>query len=212
MLKLDYGNVEQQIHQLEKAGAHLLHWDVMDGNFVPNLTYGAMVIKSLRPKTELFFDTHLMINNPGKYVDDYLAAGCDSITIHIEAEPNPRDLLRHIRKGGAEAGLTLNPATPLSAIEPFLDDCDLVLVMSVNPGFGGQSFMPEVLDKVRALRAKLRPGVRLSIDGGIAAATIGLAAAAGARHFVTGSAVFDADDYGVAIRQLEQLAASSLEQ
>ncbi len=211
MLKVDFADLATEVRRLEEAHAHLLHWDVMDGNFVPNLSYGAMLIASVRKRTSLFFDAHLMIANPEKYVDEYLAAGCDAITVHIEAAPEPGEILQRIRAGGAHAGLAINPHTPLSHLEPWLDQCDLVLVMSVQPGFGGQKFMPEVLDKVRALRSQLAPHVRLSIDGGIGTTTIAAASAAGARLFVAGSAIFDASDYAVAMRQLEQLASSSLE-
>lgn len=211
ILKVNYGDLAGEIRRLEAADAKLLHWDVMDGNFVPNLSYGAMVIASLRKQTELFFDAHLMIAHPEKYVDDYIAAGCDSITIHIEAAPEPAEVLKKIRSAGAHAGLAINPTTPVSAIEPWLDLCDMVLVMSVQPGFGGQKFRPEVLPKFAELKSKVSPDVRLSIDGGIGHSTIAAATAAGARLFVAGSAIFDASDYSVAIRDLEALASSSLE-
>lgn len=211
MLKVDFADLATEVQRLEAANARLLHWDVMDGSFVPNLSYGAMLIASVRKRTSLFFDAHLMISDPAKYVDEYLAAGCDAVTIHIEAAPEPGNILKRIRERGAHAGLAINPHTPLSLLEPWLDHCDLVLVMSVQPGFGGQKFMPEVLDKVRTLRSQLAPDVRLSIDGGIGLTTIAAASAAGARLFVAGSAVFDVSDYAVAMRQLEQLASSPLE-
>jgi ribulose-phosphate 3-epimerase len=211
ILKVDFADLAEEVRRLEAADAKLLHWDVMDGNFVPNLSYGAMVISSLRKRTELFFDAHLMIADPAKYVDEYLAAGCDSVTIHIEAAPEPAEILNRIRDAGAHAGLAINPHTPFSRIEPWLDLCDLVLVMSVQPGFGGQKFMPDVLDKVSTIRERIAPSVRLSIDGGIGSTTIAAAAAAGARLFVAGSAIFDAGDYAVAMRQLEQRASSPSE-
>ena len=206
MLKCDYGNMQHEIERLEAANIRWLHWDVMDGHFVPNLSYGAMVIRSIRPCTKAFFDAHLMISDPAKYLDDYLQAGCDAITIHIEAVPEPTSLLRRIRSAGRRAGLAFNPGTPVARLEPFLSECDLVLVMSVEPGFGGQKFKPEVLAKSRQLKSLLAPGTLLSIDGGIGADTIGSAAAAGCGVFVAGSAIFDEADYTSAVLNLERLA------
>lgn len=206
MLKCDFGNLNGEIDRLDRTGSKWFHWDVMDGHFVPNLSYGAMVIKSVRSRTKSFFDAHLMISDPAKYLDDYIQAGCDAITFHIEAVPEPTELLKAIRSAGRQAGLAINPGTPASSIEPFLAECDLVLVMSVEPGFGGQKFKPEVLDKARALKSRMSPHSLLSIDGGIAAPTIASAAAAGCQIFVAGSAIFDEPDYQVAIRNLEQLA------
>jgi len=206
MLKCDYGDMQREVARLEDARVNWLHWDVMDGHFVPNLSYGAMVIQSVRKRTKAFFDAHLMISDPAKYLDDYLKAGCDAITFHIEAVPEPVALLRRIRAAGRRAGLALNPGTPASRVEPFLAECDLMLVMSVEPGFGGQSFMPTVLDKVRQIKPKLPAGTLLSIDGGIAAETIASAAAAGCQVFVAGSAIFDQPDYTSAVRNLERLA------
>lgn len=206
MLKCDYGDMLREIERLEAAQANWLHWDVMDGHFVPNLSYGAMVIHSVRKRTKAFFDAHLMISDPAKYLEDYLKAGCDAITIHIEAVGEPTELLRKIRSAGRRAGLAINPGTPVARILPFLRECDLVLVMSVEPGFGGQKFMPDVLDKVKQLKPLVAPGTLLSIDGGIGADTIASAAAAGCDVFVAGSAIFDAPDYTSAVRDLERLA------
>jgi ribulose-phosphate 3-epimerase len=210
MLKCDFGALTQELKRLDDAGSNWIHWDVMDGHFVPNLSYGAMVIQSVRSQTKAFFDAHLMISDPEKYLDDYLKAGCDAITFHIEAVPEPLTLLKRIRSHGKQAGLALNPGTPVSQIEPYLADCDLVLVMSVQPGFGGQKFIPDVLEKVRFLKSRVAPTTLISIDGGIAAPTIGQAAAAGCQIFVAGSAIFDETDYQSAIRNLEQLAASAV--
>ena len=155
MLKCDFGNLNCEIEKLDRAGARWFHWDVMDGHFVPNLSYGAMVIQSVRPRTKVLFEAHLMITDPAKYLDSYIKAGCDVITFHVEAVPEPTALLKRIKSAGCQAGLAINPKTPFQRIEPFLEECDLVLVMSVEPGFGGQKFMPEVLDKVRSIRTML---------------------------------------------------------
>lgn len=202
MLKCDFGNLHREVELLESAGAKLLHLDVMDGHFVPNLSYGPVVISSLRATTSLPFEAHLMISDPARYLDDYVDAGCDVITIHIEAVPEPSGLLRRIRDSGAAAGLAFNPATPVESVLPYLDECDLVLVMSVNPGFGGQKFIPETLDKVRRLAPHTGKNRLLSIDGGIGLETIPLAARAGANQFVVGSAIFDAGDYRSAMEGL----------
>ena len=208
MLKCDFGNLDSEIDRLDAAGSKWFHWDVMDGHFVPNLSYGAMVIQSVRKRTKSFFDAHLMISDPAKYLDDYLKAGCDAITFHIEAVPEPSELLKRIRGAGRQAGLAINPKTPSVWIEPYLAECDLVLVMSVEPGFGGQKFMPEVLDKASKLRALMPSQTLLSIDGGIAVPTIASAASAGCQIFVAGSAIFDEPDYRSAIQNLERLATS----
>jgi ribulose-phosphate 3-epimerase len=206
MLKIDYADLAGELRRLEAAKAEVLHWDVMDGNFVPNLSYGAMLIASARSRTDLFFDAHLMIADPARYLDDYVSAGCDAITIHIEAVPEPQELLDRIRSQGLKAGLAINPKTPLETLRRALPACDLVLVMSVEPGFGGQKFMSEVLPKVKELRSLARPDAVISIDGGIGPATIADAAAAGAQWFVAGSSIFDQPDYGAAMRQMESLA------
>lgn len=202
MLKCDFGDLNGEIARLVAGGAKMLHWDVMDGRFVPNLSYGAMVIQSTRSKCDLFFDAHLMIADPAKYLGDFVKAGCDAITIHVEAVPDPRAVLRDIRARGCLAGLALNPGTPVEAVRPHVAECDLVLVMSVEPGFGGQAFKPETLEKARELKPLLAPGARLSIDGGIGPGTIELAARAGVDFFVAGSSIFDRPDYGAAIADL----------
>lgn len=209
MLKCDYGNLQGEAERLAAAGAVVLHWDVMDGHFVPNLSYGAMVFAPLRDRSPLVFDAHLMISDPAAYLDAYLKAGVDAVTFHIEAVPEPRPLLDRIRAADRVAGLAINPETPLERIEPFITDCDLVLVMTVRPGFGGQKFMPEVLPKMKAIREAAGDGLLISVDGGIAADTIADAAAAGADLFVAGSAVFDAADYASAIADLASRAAQA---
>ncbi len=207
MLKCDFGNLRREIGLLEAAGADLLHLDVMDGHFVPNLSYGPVVIERLRDLTSLPFDAHLMISEPDRYLDDYLQAGCDAITFHIEAVPEAAPLLRRIREAGVVAGIALNPGTPVSAVEPVIAECDEVLVMSVEPGFGGQEFQPAALDKVRALREVADDETLIAIDGGIGPETISPCAAAGVDLYVAGSAIFDSTDYQVAIDELRSLAA-----
>ncbi|HBH53362.1 MAG TPA: ribulose-phosphate 3-epimerase [Planctomycetaceae bacterium] len=206
MLKCDFANLQREVALLEQSGAAVLHLDVMDGHFVPNLSYGPMVIQSLRQITRLPFDAHLMISDPERYLEEYLAAGCELITVHIEAVPDPRRVLRRIREAGAEAGLALNPGTPVSEVADFLGECDLVLVMSVQPGFGGQKFQPVALEKLRELRTRLPEESLLSVDGGIGPATIAATSAAGANLFVVGSAIFDTPDYHQSLQDLRQLA------
>ena len=209
MLKCDFADLREEMKRLEAASTLVYHWDVMDGHFVPNLSYGAMLIERVRPLTSRPFDAHLMIADPGKYLDDYIRAGCDAITIHIEAVPEPRWLLERIRKAGCAAGIAINPKTPVSTIESLVGFCDLVLIMSVEPGFGGQSFIPAALDKLPVVRKMFGQQVLISIDGGIGQQTIASAAAAGADVFVAGSAIFDQPDYRAAIRDLHHLAQSN---
>ncbi len=209
MLKCDFGNLHREVALLELAGARLLHLDVMDGHFVPNLSYGPMVIQRVRLLTGLPFDAHLMISEPDRYLDEYLQAGCDLLTVHVEAVTDPCGLLRRIRNSDAVAGLALNPGTPVEAIRTALPECDLVLVMSVEPGFGGQRFISSAIDKLRRLREMIEPGTLLSIDGGIDSSTIGDAARAGANVFAAGSAIFGARDYAEAIAELAGIARES---
>ncbi|MFM7158954.1 MAG: ribulose-phosphate 3-epimerase [Planctomycetaceae bacterium] len=206
MLKCDFARLDQEVVRLTEAGARVLHWDVMDGHFVPNLSYGAMVIEAVRGQTDLVFDAHLMVSEPGRYLQSYLDAGCDYITVHAEAVRDPRPLLRDIRQAGRGAGLAINPGTPVSRIADLLEQCDLVLLMSVEPGFGGQKFQPAAVEKLRELKGRLPPGCLLSVDGGIGPATIAATAAAGASLFVAGSAIFDHEDYRQALRSLQGLA------
>ncbi len=209
MLKCDFANLARELSLLETAGADLLHWDVMDGHFVPNLTYGAPVIKSCRDLTRIPFEAHLMISDPARYWRDYADAGCEIITFHVEAVTDPRPLLEEIRQAGIMAGLSLNPKTPCERIEPYLDLCDLVLVMTVEPGFGGQKFIENCVSKIEWLAQRLSPHTQLAVDGGIGRSTIEKAAEAGANLFVAGSAVFDSSDYRSAIDELRRLAGTT---
>ena len=193
------------------ASADYLHVDVMDGHFVPNLTIGPPVVAALRKVTDLPLDVHLMIENPDRYIADFAAAGADIITVHLEAAVHLHRTVQLIRSLGKKAGVSINPATPVSALEVILDDLDLVLVMSVNPGFGGQSFIPAALTKIDQLRREIdRRGLRveLEVDGGVKTDNIGLIARAGADVFVAGSAVFGSSDYAATIAGLRGAAVS----
>ena len=206
MLKCDFGNLHREVEQLESAGAALLHLDVMDGHFVPNLSYGPMVIERVRGLTDAVFDAHLMISEPGRYLDAYVRSGCEAITFHIEAVPEPVELLQEIRSRGCVAGLAINPETPFSAVEEYLSLMDMLLVMSVRPGFGGQKFIPDVLSKIRAARAVAGGDLILSVDGGIGRSTIAGCSEAGCNVFVAGSSIFDEPCYSAAMAELRQLA------
>lgn len=209
MLKCDFSRLADEIRRLEDAGSHVIHWDVMDAHFVPNLSYGALVIERLRNVTSLPFDAHLMVSHPQRYLKDYLAAGCDWITVHIEAVAEPAGILSEIRQAGRKAGLALNPGTPVSAVMPYVENCDLMLVMSVEPGFGGQAFMPESVAKVAALRRLAGDHITISIDGGIAEDTIAAPYDSGADVFVAGSSIFNHQDYGAAVRRLIEAATGT---
>jgi len=200
ILSADFAALGEAIARVEAAGADLLHVDVMDGHFVPNLTIGPPVIESIRKRTRLPLDVHLMIEEPERWVETYIKSGADYVTVHVEASAHLERTLTLIREAGARSGVALNPSTPPEVLQYVLDDLDLVLVMSVNPGFGGQSFIPTTYEKIRRLRAMLadRP-VLVSVDGGVKADNAGPLAQAGATVLVAGSAIFGAPDPGAAV-------------
>ncbi len=205
ILSADFARMGDAVARLAGYGADWVHFDVMDGHFVPNLTFGPMMCAAVRPLTHLPLDVHLMVERPGDYVEPFHAAGADCITFHVEADAHVHRTLQSIRARGMRAGVVLNPATPVCMAEPVLPLCDLVLLMSVNPGFGGQAFIPEVLDKIRALRAVFvndTATTEIEVDGGINPDTARLCAAAGATVLVAGSSVFRADDPAAMIAAL----------
>ncbi len=206
LLLCDFGNLQREVAALEAAGAPGLHLDVMDGNFVPNLTYGMPIVAAARRLTKLPLDVHLMINRPQAYVEQFVDAGADSISFHIEATNEPRAVLEMIQRHDVAAGVALNPETPLAAIDDCLDLCDHVLVMSVKAGFGGQKFNPVAVDKLAQLRERLGDEIVLEVDGGINKETIARCAEAGAELFVVGSAIFNTENYQAAVTQLRDAA------
>lgn len=209
VLSADFARLKDEIQAIEAAGAEILHLDVMDGHFVPNISFGVPVIEKLRPVSKLFFDTHLMISDPVRYAEAFAKAGSDLLTFHIEVAPEPMTVADHIRSTGVRVGVTLNPDTPASALSPVIGTVDLVLVMSVWPGFGGQQFIESSLDKLRELRKLLRPDQRLEIDGGIGPLTIRSVVQAGADTLVAGSAIFGRPDPPAAMKNLLHLAQAS---
>lgn len=205
-LACDLTRLGEEINEIEKAGADMIHLDVMDGVFVPNSSFGLAVLEALRKKSNMFFDVHLMIDKPEKYIERYITeCGADLVTFHLEATDIPDECLDMIKKHGKAAAVSIKPKTPVEEVYPYLDRCDMILIMTVEPGFGGQSFMPDMLEKVKTLRAEIeRRGldIDIQVDGGINAETSKLAVAAGANVLVAGSAVFKASDRKAAIEAL----------
>lgn len=209
ILSADFSRLGEEIRAVEAAGAEVIHIDVMDGHFVPNITIGPLVVRAARQVTGLPLDVHLMITEPDRYVQDFAAAGADWITVHVEACTHLHRTIHHIKDLGKKAGAVLNPATSLTTLDYILPDLDLVMLMGVNPGFGGQSFIESTLGKIRRLRRLLKDidsPAGIEIDGGVSPETIAGIAGAGANIFVAGSAVFGRSDYRAVIKEMKQLA------
>ena len=213
VLSADYGHLAEALELLTASGADMVHIDVMDGHFVPNITIGAPVVRCLRKSTALPFDVHLMIDEQLRYIADFAQAGADRITFHTEAESGVGETIDAILAAGKEAGLAVKPGTDITEVYPYLDRLSMVLVMTVEPGFGGQSFRADMLPKIRALREECvrrgLPELDIQVDGGISAQTIGDVAAAGANVFVSGSALFSSKDMAAEIRRFKTLATAA---
>jgi len=207
LLASDLSNLKEEVQRLEKAGADLLHFDVMDGHFVPNLTFGAPVIEWVRKHTQLNIDAHLMVENADQYLEDFSKAGCNWLSVHIEACPHIQRTLTRIRDLGMKAGVAINPGTSLFSLESAIQYCDFILVMSVNPGFGGQKFIPAMLERVREIKKNLKPqGPQIQIDGGIKLENIFEVAQAGVDIAVVGTGLFCEKDYPSQINKLRKKA------
>ncbi len=214
ILSADFTRLGEEIAAVDKAGAEIIHIDVMDGHFVPNITIGPLVVKAARKATKKILDVHLMITDADAYIDDFAAAGADWITVHVEACTHLHRTIARIKELGKKAGAVLNPATPLSTLDYVLEDLDLVMLMSVNPGFGGQSFIESTLKKTDTLKTKIDAlglNVGIEIDGGISPKTIERVAEAGANIFVAGSAIYSCDEYAPVIAEMRKLAEAGRE-
>ena len=209
ILSADFTELGREIKAVVDGGADVIHIDVMDGHFVPNITIGPLVVEAASRATDKPLDVHLMISNPDDYIEKFVTAGADWLTVHVEACTHLQRTVARIRESGLKAGVVLNPATPLQTLDYILEDVDLVMIMSVNPGFGGQSFIPATLDKIRKLRSMIDErglDVGIEVDGGVSPKTIGKIAQAGANIFVAGSAIYGCDDYGPVIDELRREA------
>jgi ribulose-phosphate 3-epimerase len=205
ILSADFSRLGDEVRAVEEAGADYIHIDVMDGHFVPNITVGPMIVKAVREITPLPLDVHLMITDPDHFIDEFVRSGADILTVQTEALVHAHRTIQHIKGQGARASISLNPATPLNGLEYILEDLDMVLLMTVNPGFGGQKFIPSVAPKIRRLREMVVErgcSVEIEVDGGIGPETIGLVSAAGADVFVAGSAIFYSENYAETIRAM----------
>jgi ribulose-phosphate 3-epimerase len=212
ILSADFARLGEEVKAVERAGADYIHIDVMDGHFVPNITIGPLIVKAVRRVTQLPLDVHLMISSPDQFIQNFVDAGADIVTVHAEAVHHLHRSIQLIRKAGAKPGVSLNPATPLEALEYVLADLDMVLLMTVNPGFESQAFIPGVLPKIRRLREmidKRKLEVEIEVDGGINAETIRQVSAAGTEVFVAGSAIFYSKDYAATIRELREKMVKS---
>ena len=212
LLAADYSRLEEEIQRVEEAGAEYLHLDIMDGAFVPNISFGPDLVSSIRKCTGLFFDVHLMIKRPERYIDRFVKAGADIITVHYEACENPLSVIHQIHSYEMKAGIAISPNTPVDVLLPLVNDVDMVLIMTVEPGFGGQALIPECLDKVRALRkycAERGIDLDIEVDGGINADNISLCTSAGANVIVAGSAIFKAKKPKTVISAMKQAAAKN---
>ncbi len=212
ILSADFSRLGEDVQAVDRAGADYIHIDVMDGHFVPNITIGPLVVEALRKVTSKPLDVHLMIENPDLYIADFARAGADIITVHQEAVPHLHRTVQLIKSLGKKAGVSLNPATPVETLDIILDELDLVLIMSVNPGFGGQSFIPSALDKIRALRQRITErglSTELEVDGGVKIDNIREVVAAGADVLVAGSAVFNTENYAATMTALRENAANT---
>ena len=208
LLASDFGRLSEEVHAVVDGGADWIHIDVMDGHFVPNITVGPRIVEAVRSETSLPLDVHLMIDRPERYIEQFVKAGASTVGVHVEACPHLHRTVAQIRETGARASVTLNPGTPASAVEPVLADVDQILVMTVNPGFGGQKFIASTLPKIETLRSWIRDRpITLEVDGGISEETITGAARAGANAFVAGTAIFGAANYQDAIAALRKAAS-----